>query len=156
MGLLADRLPPAALEVAMKDDFYWGHVHDYEESFLYWRLHQELAYPLTLAMLGCLNKENAKVNAQARWNESKERVKGFVPLEAHPARAIDFPGRVVPGQKAHPQPSRARAPRGLLGAPAGPLTPRPLAARLRARATAAAKAAAGPPRAVAAGGCGGG
>ena len=115
VGLLADRLPPAALEAAVagQEDMY--------KAFLYWRLHHELAYPLTPAMLDCLNKENA-------------RSPGFVPLKAHPARAIDFPGRVVPGQKARPQPSRARAPRGLLGAPAGQLTPRPLAAHPLARA----------------------
>ena len=115
VGLLADRLPPAALEAAVAGQ------RDRRKSYLYWRLHHELAYPLTPAVLGCLNENNAK------------RLPGFVPLKAHPARAIDFPGRVVPGQKARPQPSRA-PPRGLLGAPAGQLTPRPLAALPPARA----------------------
>ena len=92
VGLLADRLPPAALEAAVAGE------PDWKKSPLYWRLHHELAYPLTPAMLGRLNKRNA-------------RVPGFVPLKAHPARAIDFPGRVVPGQKVRAQPFRARPPR---------------------------------------------
>ena len=99
VGLLADRLPPAALEAAVG-----ASKHSKLSVYLYWRLHHELAYPLSPAMLGCLNEKNAKHP-------------GFVPLKAHPARAIDFPGRVVPGQKARPQPARARAPPGASSTP---------------------------------------